>query len=146
MCQVLMSTVHLLCACHAADLGGGVMQQRCKCVCSCPMAASSWVGSAPTTVSLHSTCVWLCYCRCVHCCCGAGLLLLQQVGCHCKSAHRHLQTGQILWGGGCSFSYLLCGALNCSGLAAENAGPSDPPPQAVSSSTSGRSWKERSRG
>ena len=26
-----------------------MMQQRCKCVCSCPMAASSWVWVSPAT-------------------------------------------------------------------------------------------------
>ena len=46
-----------------------------------------------------------------------------------KFLHGNPQTGQDLWGGGCSCSYLLCGAINCSGLAAENAGPSDTPPR-----------------
>ena len=129
----------------------------------CPKATSSWVlGCSQQLRSMHCTkhtcCCYhlllLLLCCCIAMCCcvpTCSHALLTAAPAHLLAARpkifrRDLQMGQYLLGGGYSSSYLACGAVGVRHSPAENADATDPPPRPLRSSTSGRSWKEQSRG
>ena len=129
----------------------------------CPKATSSWVlGCSQQLRSMHCTkhtcCCYhlllLLLCCCIAMCCcvpTCSHALLTAAPAHLLAARpkifrRDLQMGQYLLGGGYSSSYLACGAVGVRRSPAENADATDPPPWPLRSSTSGRSWKEQSRG
>ena len=120
------------------------MQQRCKCVCSCPMAASPWVGSPQTTATLHlSYCHY--YCAATRCCCGGwGTAAGVAASPIAAPVHRNLQTGQILLGDGYGGAYLGLQAMKPGCSTTENAGASETPPRPERNPDSGRSRENTS--
>ena len=111
----------------------------------CPKATSSWVlGCSQQLRSMHCTkhtcCCYhlllLLLCCCIAMCCcvpTCSHALLTAAPAHLLAARpkifrRDLQTGQYLWGGGYSSSYLACGAVGVRHSPAENADATAPPP------------------